>query len=162
MLPLLLPKKNKPSRGNWELIGTSLWSLSRLTTRLSWRWRFIHFWIYLYLINLFYFLIVNITFLVKLQGNLVAPILPIWGIHEIRNSLIDFRWFQCLQLIQSGSKVMHVEVTGTTKVCFVKEIRLYIPPFFKTCRCFHEFFLNQGVSRTKRILQGFPRGQGMC
>jgi len=53
---------------------------------------------------------------IVLKGNLVAPILPIWGIHEIRNSLIDFRWFQCLQLIQSGSKVMHVEVTGTTKV----------------------------------------------
>merc|ERR1711981_56547 len=43
---------------------------------------------------------------IVLKGNLVAPILPIWGIHEIRNSLIDFRWFQCLQLIEmkkSGS-----------------------------------------------------------
>merc|ERR1711981_1526593 len=40
---------------------------------------------------------------IVLKGNLIAPILPIWGIHEIRNSLIDFRWFQCLQLIQSGS-----------------------------------------------------------
>ena len=51
-----------------------------------------------------------------LKGNLVAPILPVWGIHEIRNSLIDFRWFQCMELIQSGTKVFHVHVTGTTKV----------------------------------------------
>ena len=53
-----------------------------------------------------------------LKGNLESPVLSVWDLPEIRNSLIDVRFFQTLQVYKSGSQQPQwsIDVRGNTKV----------------------------------------------
>ena len=53
-----------------------------------------------------------------LKGNLESPVLSVWDLPEIRNSLIDVRFFQTLQVYRTGIQQPQwsIDVRGNTKV----------------------------------------------
>merc|ERR1712018_343957 len=53
---------------------------------------------------------------IVLRGELESPILPVWEESEIRNSLIDFRFHNTLEVLESGSRQWNIDVTGNSKV----------------------------------------------
>ena len=53
---------------------------------------------------------------IVLRGKLESPTLPVWEESEIRNSLIDFRFHNTLEVLESGSRQWNIDVTGNSKV----------------------------------------------
>lgn len=47
---------------------------------------------------------------IVLKGNMDAPTLPIWDVHAIRASMVDYRAFATLQYIKSGSKEWNIDL----------------------------------------------------
>lgn len=47
---------------------------------------------------------------IVLKGDLEAPVLPVWDVHAIRASMVDYRAFSTLQYFQSGSKQWNVDL----------------------------------------------------
>ena len=62
-----------------------------------------------------------------LKGNLESPVLSVWDLPEIRNSLIDVRFFQTLQVYRTGIQQPQwsIDVRGNTKV-LVHIIKLHV------------------------------------
>ena len=52
---------------------------------------------------------------VIVKGNLQSPLLPIWNARAIRNSMIDFRYFNTLQFFKQGSKQWSIDVEGSSR-----------------------------------------------
>jgi len=52
---------------------------------------------------------------VIVKGNLQAPLLPLWNERAIRNSMIDFRYFNTLQFWRQGSKQWSIDVQGSSR-----------------------------------------------
>ena len=68
-----------------------------------------------------------------LKGNLESPVLSVWDLPEIRNSLIDVRFFQTLQVYRTGIQQPQwsIDVRGNTKV-LVHIIKLHVCIHFIT------------------------------
>merc|ERR1712066_976077 len=71
-----------------------------------------------------------------LKGNLESPVLSVWDLPEIRNSLIDVRFFQTLQVYRTGTQVPQwsIDVRGNTKVSQEQKEHSMISKEAKLCK----------------------------
>lgn len=48
--------------------------------------------------------------MIVLKGNLQSPVLPVWDIHAIRSSMVDYRFYNSIQFVKDGSKKWAVDI----------------------------------------------------
>lgn len=47
---------------------------------------------------------------IVLNGKMLSPVLPIWDVHAIRSSMVDYRVFTSLQYLKNGQKEWNIDV----------------------------------------------------